>query len=82
MTQFKTADDAGTSGESFFELGLMYSAGRTVPMDFVSAHKWFSLAAMQGDNRAIRLRLEIAAEMSTAEITSAQRAARAWAKAA
>ena len=36
--------DAGT----FFELGMMYSVGRSVPIDYVSAHKWFNLAAMRG----------------------------------
>ena len=46
--------------------------------DLVSAHKWFNLAAMRGNKDAIRLRREIAAEMTTAEITMAQRAARDW----
>jgi hypothetical protein len=44
----------------------------------VSAHKWFNLAAMLGNKDAIRLRREIAAEMTTAEVTLAQRAARDW----
>ena len=66
------------SGEVFFELGLMYASGRSVPTDLVSAHKWFNLAAMRGNGEATRLRREIAAEMSPAEIAAAQRAARAW----
>ena len=66
------------SGEVFFELGLMYASGRSVPTDLVSAHKWFNLAAMRGNGEATRLRREIAAEMSAAEIAAAQRAARAW----
>jgi hypothetical protein len=33
---------------------------------------------MRGNRDAIRLRLEIAAEMSVAEIAAAQRAARDW----
>jgi len=64
------------NGDMFFELGMMYSTGRSVPTDLVSAHKWFNLAAMRGNSEAIRLRLEIAAEMSDAEIAEAQRAAR------
>jgi TPR repeat protein len=66
------------TGEVFFELGLMYASGRSVPTDLVSAHKWFNLAAMRGNGEATRLRREIAAEMSAAEIAAAQRAARAW----
>jgi TPR repeat protein len=66
------------NGDMFFELGMMYSTGRSVPTDLVSAHKWFNLAAMRGNSEAIRLRLEIAAEMSESEIATAQRAARDW----
>jgi len=66
------------NGDMFFELGMMYSTGRSVPTDLVSAHKWFNLAAMRGNREAIRLRLEIAAEMSEHEIAAAQRAARDW----
>jgi TPR repeat protein len=69
------------NGDMFFELGMMYSTGRSVPTDLVSAHKWFNLAAQRGNSDAIRLRLEIAAEMSEDEIAAAQRAARDWMKA-
>lgn len=67
--------------DSFFELGMMYSVGRSVPIDYVSAHKWFNIAAMRGNQDATRLRREIADQMSEAEIANAQRAARAWLKA-
>ncbi len=66
------------AGEMLFELGMMYSIGRDVPVDLVTAHKWFNLAAMKGNADAIRLRREIADQMSEAEIAAAQRAARAW----
>ena len=62
----------------FFDLGMMYSTGRSVPADLVTAHKWFNLAAVRGNPDAIRLRREIAAEMSDAQIAAAQRAARDW----
>jgi TPR repeat protein len=70
-----TLGDAGT----FFQLGLNCTTGRSAPVDLVSAHKWFNLAAMLGSREAIRLRHEIAAEMSEREIIAAQRAARDWA---
>ena len=52
------------AGDMLFELGMMYSIGRDVPVDLVSAHKWFNLAAMKGNHEAIRLRREIADQMS------------------
>ncbi len=66
------------AGDMLFELGMMYSVGREVPVDLISAHKWFNLAAMKGNLEAIRLRREIADQMSDAEIAVAQRAARDW----
>lgn len=67
-------------GDALFELGMMYAAGNSVPIDLVSAHKWFNLAAMKGCADATRLRREIAAEMTDAEIGQAQLAAREWLK--
>jgi TPR repeat protein len=66
------------AGDVLFELGMMYSVGRDVPIDLVAAHKWFNLAAMKGNADAIRLRREVADQMSDAEIAAAQRAARDW----
>jgi TPR repeat protein len=68
-------DDAGSD---YFELGLRCTTGSAAAIDLVSAHKWFNVAAMLGNQEAIRLRREIAAEMSKADITMAQRAARDW----
>ena len=88
MARFEIADigyatmgEAPAGADTFFQLGMMYSVGRSVPIDFVTAHKWFNLAAMRGSAEAIRLRREIADQMSEAEIAQAQRAARAWLKA-
>jgi len=66
------------AGDMLFELGMMYSVGRDMPLDLVAAHKWFNLAAMKGNVEAIRLRREIASQMSEADIATAQRAARDW----
>src|SRR5688572_22992914 len=71
---------APIGGDALFELGMMCSAGNSVPVDLVSAHKWFNLAAMMGHADAARLRREIAAEMADAEIGQAQVAAREWLK--
>ena len=64
------------AGRAFLELGINCTTG--VAVDLVSAHKWFNLAAMRGNKEAPRLRREIAAEMTMAQITTAQRAAREW----
>jgi uncharacterized protein len=69
---------AGASPEQFFQLGIMCSTGQAMPLDMVAAHKWFNIAASLGLKDAIRLRNEVAAEMSESEIANAQRAARAW----
>jgi len=73
-----TLAPVNASGEVFYELGMMYASGRSVPTDLVSAHKWLNLAAMRGNGEASRLRREIAEEMSAMEIAAAQRAARDW----
>lgn len=77
MAHYEQAD---ANGDSLYELGMMYAAGRSVAADLVAAHKWFNIAAMKGHTEAARMRREIAAEMSDAEIGQAQRAARDWLK--
>ena len=67
------------SAEDLFRLGLIYSSeldGRG--QDYVEAHKWFNLAAMMGSRPAKAYRSEILMEMSSEEVTLAQKAARAW----
>jgi TPR repeat protein len=79
MTSRDSAILGGTpSTEQFFKLGIMYSTGESVATDMVSAHKLFNLAAMSGYKDGARLRHEITAEMSEADIMVAQRAARDW----
>jgi uncharacterized protein len=85
MARFETLDSnaaplgAGlAAGDMLFELGMTYSVGRDAPVDLIAAHKWFNLAAVKGNIEAIRLRREVASQMSDAEISAAQRAARDW----
>ena len=67
-----------TEPEQLLRLGMMCSTGRTMPLDMVAAHKWFNIAATLGIKDAVRLRNEVAAELSDSEIAAAQRAARHW----
>lgn len=68
----------GGKCDALYNLGLMYSTGRGVEVDLVTAHKWFNLAAMQGSMDARTCRAELAAEMSPVEVAEAQRRAREW----
>jgi TPR repeat protein len=72
------ARQPGETAEQFFKLGMMCSTGASTQLDMVEAHKWFNIAATLGMKEAMRLRNEIAAEMSEREIANAQRAARDW----
>jgi uncharacterized protein len=69
------------NADVFYQLGILYSAGGEIPADYVTAHKWFNIAAARGNTEAMRLRREIAGEMSEDEVATAQRAARDWLKA-
>jgi len=75
---FEHGAASAIGAEGLFQLGLMYSAGRDVEVDLVEAHKWFNLAASRGNEAAKHYRMEIARELSRAEIAKAQRLARQW----
>lgn len=67
------------TGEDLFRLGLLYSTGQGgAPLDRVSAHMLFNLAAMRGSEEAKQYRREISAEMEREDVAEAQRAARQW----
>ncbi len=68
-----------SSGDELLRMGLMYSTGHGgAPMDLVSAHMMFNLAAMRGSEEAKRYRRELSAEMDREMVAEAQRAAREW----
>jgi TPR repeat protein len=80
IPSLETAQFAGAAvnAELYFEMGIQYSSGRGGLINLIEAHKWFNIAASRGNRDAVRMRGEIAAEMSAAEIAEAQRAARAF----
>lgn len=70
---------ADMSGDDLFRLGMMYSTGQGgCPMDRVSAHMIFNLAAMKGSIEARVYRREMSMEMEQEEISEAQKAARRY----
>jgi len=80
FSEVQNAELSAASGgaEALYNLGMMYSSGRSVEPDLVTAHKWFNLAAMQGNQAARDYRIELAQEMSQEDIAEAQRKAREW----
>lgn len=64
------------NGEAFYELGMMYAAGRSVALDLVAAHKWLNVAVAKGCGAAVARRAELSAEMTRDEVATAQREAR------
>ena len=64
--------------EAQYDLGLIYATGHGVQQDYVTAHKWFSLAAVQGYGEARVHRVELARDMSQSQVARAQRLAREW----
>ncbi|MCC5976874.1 MAG: sel1 repeat family protein [Salinarimonas sp.] len=75
-TDIITPDREIEDGRVFYELGLMYAAGRRVEPDLVSAHKWLNVAVFKGCREAIAHRAELAGEMSREDVAIAQRQAR------
>jgi len=70
---------ADMSGDDLFRLGMMYSTGQNgCPMDRVSAHMIFNLAALKGSIEARVYRREMSQEMDREEISEAQKAARRY----
>ena len=67
------------SGDELFRLGMLYSTGQGgAPVDLVSAHMLFNLAAMKGSEEAKIYRRELSQEMDREDVAEAQRAARRW----
>ena len=66
-------------GEELFKLGMMYSTGQGgAPVDLISAHMMFNLAAMRGSLEASVYRRELSREMDREDVAEAQKAARQW----
>ncbi|CAN1562089.1 Sel1-like repeat [Sphingomonadaceae bacterium] len=75
----RLADAARGNVQALFDLGVAYSTGSGgIDVDLIEAHKWFNLAALNGNEEAVYCRAEISDEMTAREIAEAQKAARAW----
>jgi TPR repeat protein len=75
LTQYENDARRGRP-DALYNLGLAYSTGQGVSVDYIAAHKWFNLAAMRGSEIAKSWRAQISAEMNAGQIAEAQRQAR------
>ncbi|HEY4265172.1 MAG TPA: hypothetical protein VGM72_07635 [Micropepsaceae bacterium] len=77
LTEFESAARNGRA-DALYNLGLAYSTGQGVRVDYIAAHKWFNLAAMKGVNEARTWRAQLSREMDSGQVAEAQRQAREW----
>ena len=73
---FRLAAEQGNALAQF-ACGSRYAFGRGVPQDYLSAHMWYNISAANGSKGAATQRDNVAAKMSPADITEAQRRANA-----
>ncbi|MEE8141682.1 MAG: sel1 repeat family protein, partial [Planctomycetota bacterium] len=77
LTEFRLlAQQGNASAQS--NLGFMYSEGQGVLQDYVQAHMWVNLAAVQGKESYWESRDKLAERMTPAQIAEAQQLAREW----
>ncbi len=72
------AEQSASTADDLYRLGIAYSTGQGVSVDYISAHKWFNLAALRGSEDAKACRAELTASMTQEEIAAALKAAREW----
>jgi TPR repeat protein len=77
LSEFECAAKQGRA-DALYNLGLAYSTGQGVDVDYIVAHKWFNLAALRGSELAKAWRAQISREMDFGQIAEAQRLAREW----
>ncbi len=77
MREWRTLAEQGDA-EAQNRLGIMYLLSQGVPQDLVLAHLWLNLAARQGHETAYIISDDVAAFMTKAQITEAEKLTREW----
>ena len=75
MKWFRLAAEQGDAG-AMYNIGLMYYYGQGVIQDNVYAHMWINISASNGEEDGVMARDIIEKEMSSADISQAQKLAR------
>jgi uncharacterized protein len=78
LIESRLVDAAKGDAGALYDLGIAFSTGSGVEVDLIEAHKWFNLAALNGNEEAMACRADISDDMTAREIAEAQRQARAW----
>ena len=71
-------NNSGTSPRAQLRFGSMYQDGQGVAQDFVIAHMWLNIAAASGHSDAAETRDLVADQMTSEDISKAQKMAREW----
>lgn len=67
------------TADEMYRMGIEASTGVDGgEVDLVAAHKWFNLAAMQGNEEAVFYRRQLTEEMDQRSVAAALREAREW----
>jgi len=77
LKEWRPLAEQGVAGAQY-NLGVMYNKGQGVPQDYVQASMWYNLAAVQGNEMAVKNREVLVKKMTPEQITEAQRLAREW----
>ncbi len=77
VQEFRLLANQGHS-QAQVNLGILYSQGRGVPKDYVTAYRWHTLAASQGDDLAEKFKDHLEKSMTPEQLAQAQRLAREW----
>ncbi|ABQ61481.1 Hypothetical protein, conserved [Brucella ceti str. Cudo] len=81
MAQFQSFnhnENPAAQDRILLEMGMKYAIGRDCEIDVIEAHKWLNIAAIRGNQKAERMRNQVAATMSKSELAAALRCAREW----
>ncbi len=77
LQEFRPLAEQGHA-EAQVNLGIMSSQGLGVPKDSVQGYRWYTLAAIQGDDLAGKFKDHLTKSMPLDELAEAQRLAREW----
>ena len=77
LTIWKPLAQLGHAGAQNY-LGIMYYFGHAVEQDYVLAYMWANIAVAHGDISAMKLRDDVARQMTPDQIANAERMARDW----
>ena len=72
---YRKAAEQGVA-EAQNNLGLMYEKGMGVLQDMIAAHMWLTIAAANGDKKAVKGRDIVAGKLSSSDIVKAQKRAK------